>query len=239
MKRKASRQLVSAHSKQPVFRVRAPLTPTQSMQIETNRAAATLRRAAAMQRLPLQRASPQEKNYDDLTNTGYVCDTTGTVTLVNSIAQGAGVNERIGKKAMLRSLQIRGHLVAAAAGTVIKASILIVYDKRPTGSLPAITDILVTASSFSFNNDNNSGRFQILRRMDFEVIGNNTTPTTGREAFAIDEFIKINRPIVFKSAGTGAIGDIEEGAVYAVTVGSAATNAPTAALGYRTRFTEV
>ena len=39
-----------------------------------------------------------------------------------------------------------------------------------------------------------------------------------------------NRPVTFKAAGTGAIGDIEEGALYLVTVGNTAAGTAAAAL---------
>ena len=43
---------------------------------------------------------------------------------------------------------------------------MIVYDKRPTGALPTVSDILVSASSSAMNNDANTGRFSILKRHD-------------------------------------------------------------------------
>ena len=90
-------------------------------------------------------------------------------------------------------------------------------------------------------NDNNTARFEVIRRKDFAMAGNSVTPTTGLEVINVDEYIKLNRrPITFESAGTGAIGDIDSGALYLVTVGSlaAGTTAPTLSCTFRTRFTE-
>ena len=90
----------------------------------------------------LRRATPLEVNYVDLANAAYGLNTTGTITLIATIAQGASVQQRIGKRAYYKSLLMRGVIIAGSTGTVADASYLIVYDKRPTGALPAITDIL-------------------------------------------------------------------------------------------------
>ena len=124
---------------------------------------------------------------------------------------------------------------------------IIIYDKRPTGALPTITDILVSAASNSMNNDANAGRFQIVKRMD-ELLGNRSF--TGAVANALvdcsaaeaDWWIDLkNRPVTYKAAGTGAIGDIEEGALYLVTIGSTAAGTAAAELGanFRLRFQDI
>jgi len=188
----------------------------------------------------LRRANKTELNYVDLAFNSYVLNTTGSITLIATIAQGTTVNQRVGKKAFLKSLLLRGFVTAGTTGTTADATTLIIYDKRPTGALPAITDILTSANSIAFMNDNNTSRFRVLRRYDWCLIGNSTTPATGAEQHNLDEFIKINLPITFEAAGTGAIGDIDSGALYLVTVGSVAagTAAPTLGVACRTRFTE-
>lgn len=189
------------------------------------------------------RVQPKKSaGYVDLAYVGYNCDTTGTITLLATIAQGASVSQRIGKKAMYKSLQMRGLISSNATTTVADAAVLIVYDREPTGSMPLITDILNTAHSASFLNDNNSERFKIVRRFDFTLTGNATTPATGNEATSVDEYIDLKGlPVQFKSAATGAIGDLAVGALYLVTVGNivAGTAAAQAALGFRTRFYDV
>lgn len=183
----------------------------------------------------------RETGYVDLATAAYALDTTGSVTLIATVAQGTSVNQRVGKKIMWKSIQGRGYMMANSATVQSDVAYLLVYDKRPTGSVPAITDILVSASSRAFNNDDNSGRFVILKRVDRQLLGNGTTPATGREGYSIDFYKKLNKPACFKSAGTGAIGDIEQGALYLVTVGSAAAGTGAAALNiaFRTRFVDV
>lgn len=187
--------------------------------------------------------SSQETGFVDLAAASYAFDTTGSVTLIATVAQGASVSQRVGKKIMLKSLQFRGYAANNSTASFNDCAMLIVYDKRPTGSVPAVTDILVSANAQSFNNDANSGRFQILKRQDFELVMP-AAATTGTENSAVSADFYLNlkgKPCVFKAAGTGAIGDIEEGALYLVTVGIVAAGTAAAALqgGFRTRFIDV
>lgn len=185
----------------------------------------------------------KESGYVDLASATYALNTTGSIVLLATIAQGASVNQRIGKKVMLKSIQFRGFATADSTTTVAVGAFMIVYDKRPTGSVPAITDVLDSVAFQSFNNDANSGRFRILCRKELAFNGNNTTAgqqTTNSE-YPASLYQKINRPCVFKAAGTGAIGDIEEGALYLITVGNIAAGTADANLigGFRTRFVDV
>lgn len=189
----------------------------------------------------LRRATPQEVNYVDLASATYACNTTGSITLIATIAQGASVSQRIGKRAYYKSLLIRGMWTAGSTNTISDGAALVIYDKRPTGALPAITDILTAITTRSFMNDNNTGRFEVIRRFDQCFSGNSATPSTGEEIKNVDEYIKLNkRPITFESAGTGAIGDIDSGALYFVTVGNATgpTNDNSLTVTFRTRYTE-
>jgi len=191
----------------------------------------------------LNRRGPQSKEtgYVDLAATTMAFDTTGTIVLAATIAQGAAVTQRIGKKITLKSMQMRGQTISGTTTAVCDCALILVYDKRPTGALPAITDILVTANPISFNNDANGGRFKILRRWDFKLSGNSSTPATGNEIQDMSNFVKLgNAPCVFKAAATGAIGDIEEGALYMLSVGSqvAGATAGVGTIALRTRFVD-
>jgi len=189
----------------------------------------------------LQRAYAKEKGYVDLASADYALDTTGSVTLLNTVAQGAAVTQRVGKKIVMKGLQCRGLSFNGSTATGSDPAYMIVYDKRPTGALPTITDILVSVSSRAMNNDANAGRFRILKRCDWMQVGNdsNLTETT---YMSQDWWLDLkSAPVVYKAAGTGAIGDIEEGALYLVTVGATAagTAAATLRVGFRLRFLDV
>lgn len=189
---------------------------------------------------PLVRRIGAERNYVDVSQATYGCDTTGSITLLNTVAQGASVSQRIGKKWLMKSIQCRGMLYCSSTGTHRGAGVAIVYDKRPTGSLPAITDIFVSTDDNSFSNDVNSGRFRIIRRWDFQLNGNTTNPLDTTTA-QFEHFIPLNKIVVNKAAGTGVISDIEEGALYLVTLGNvtAGTASATLSAQFRIRFVDL
>jgi hypothetical protein len=171
-------------------------------------------------------------------------DTTGTVTLLNTVAQGASVNQRVGKKIVLRGIQCRGYINNGTTANVNDVAMLLVYDKRPTGALPTIADILVSANANAMNNDANAGRFRILKRQDDVLMGNAGAAANYLDSMykAMDWWLDLkNLPVVYKAAATGAIGDIEEGALYLVTVGNiaAGTAAANMSAGFRLRFKDI
>lgn len=197
-------------------------------------------------RFNFQRASgtAKELGYVDLATANYALDTTGSVTQLNVVAQGAGVTQRVGKKIIMKSLQARGLLANNAAAAANDVAFMIVYDKRPTGALPAVTDILTSASSAAMNNDTNAGRFSIIKRYDDMLLGNVTAGANYLTDMqkSCDWYLSLKGlPVTYKAAGTGAIGDVEEGALYLVTVGNNAAGATAATLvqQFRLRFLDI
>lgn len=185
----------------------------------------------------------KEDGYVDLAVASYNMDTTGSIALIATVPQGSSVSQRVGKKILWKSMQIRGNVYAGTTAIIPTGTWMIVYDRRPTGSLPAITDILVSANQNSFTNDSNAGRFKILKRMDYQFVGAGNVGTSSDPADVVNEYLKLkNLPCVFKAAGTGAIADIEEGALYLITVGSnaaGATSGAQAGLAFRVRYVDV
>jgi len=191
-----------------------------------------------------RRGLNRETGYVDLASAQYQGNTTGSIVLAATIPQGAAVQERVGKKILLKSMQVRGYVTADGTTTTTMGAWILVYDKRPTGALPTITDILDTINVNSFLNDANSGRFKILARRSYQVNGNSSSAGQQTEGTlqVIDEYVKLKGlQTVFKAAGTGQMGDIEEGALYLVVVGvtAAGTADCTFQLGCRTRFLDV
>lgn len=182
----------------------------------------------------------KETGFVDLGNTNYNGNTTGSIALVATVPQGTTVNSRVGKKILWKGIQIRGQVSGDSTTLITVCAAMLIYDKRPQGSLPAITDILNSATQNSFLNDANSARFTVLKRWDWSVVGNAAASNLADSSiYAVDDYVKLKgKKCIFKAAGTGAIGDIDEGAIYIVTVGNAAAGTSDAviSLGFRTRF---
>lgn len=189
--------------------------------------------------------SANDTDYTDTAVASYAMDTTGSITHVNIIAQGTAVSQRLGKKLRLKSLQIRGYAVGNSAAQINKCCHLIVWDRRPVGSLPGINEIVTSVSSLSMNNDNNSGRYRILKRYDFMVLGNADAGVSGDitdcSAVLLDSYLDLKGlETVFDTTTGGAINSIESGALYAITMGNnaAGTSAATSSITYRCRYFE-
>jgi len=191
---------------------------------------------------PKAKQPKQETGYSDLVSQSVAFDTTGTIVLASTIAQGTAVTQRVGKRIILKNVQVKGTFQNNAAATYTFCELALVYDKRPTGSLPNINDIFDSFTSYAFAKDTGSPRFTILRRWSYCLAG---APATGNglgTAACIDDFVKIkDKPVVYKAAATGAIADIEEGALYLVSLGgnAAGTSAASGTFSLRVRFVDV
>lgn len=191
---------------------------------------------ASKAKRPLLRAS----GYVDSTPAGNL-DTTGSISLINTVAQGAGVSQRIGKKWRMLSCEVKGEMSSNSATLHSTNLYAVVYDKRPTGALPAITDIYDSVSPASHQKDDNKGRFVIVKEWRNSLIGSTASPTNMTFRTLGANFSLGNKLVVNKSAGTGAIGDIEQGALYFLSMGNNApgTGAATVTLKIRVRFADI
>jgi len=176
------------------------------------------------------------------------------VHLIATIAEGTTTQERIGRKCQLTSVQFRGYCraVNATGGKRCQVCAILVYDKRPIGTLPAITDILESASPTALNKEDGFDRFKILKRWDFAILGNEYAPDGGSEnarsnkqLCSYKSFGKkgLNARYKTDTAGkNGTIDGITEGALYFCMVGdlnAASTHNPVMKMNMRIKFRDV
>lgn len=181
-----------------------------------------------------------ESNFVDTATAAIEFNNGGNIRLMATIPQGTSVNQRIGKRAYYRSITLRGSIFSGSSVSLNDNSLLIIYDKRPNGVLPAVTDILTATTPNGFMNDNNSGRFEVIRRIDMATAGSSSTPT-GTSILNLDHYIPMkSRPIVFESGAGGAISDIDSGALYLICTSSTASGVlcSSANISYRIRYSE-
>ncbi len=177
----------------------------------------------------------------DLLGQTITMDTTGSVTLLATIAQGNTVNQREGKSAQLTSVRIRGNQRAGSTTTIADGAQYLVWDRQPNKALAAVADVLTSATSNAFPNRENAQRFVILKNFRCSFAGNTATPAAGTEIIDIDEYVKLPRECVtsYTTADTtGVIGDIISGALLWVSVGDigAGTASATSTLSFRVNF---
>lgn len=192
--------------------------------------------------LPM-RARPGELKVIDTANAAYVCDTTGTVTLLNGVATGTDLTDRIGRKIFMRAVQVRG-LVQPVDNTIGQtlARVMVVYDKQPTGGTPAITDILTASRSEAFNNLNNRDRFVVVFDAKFPIGGISDVATqavsSSPNTHVLDEYRRLNHEVIFSGTGATAA-SISSGALWLITIGNQAAGAGGSFVGnVRVRFND-
>jgi len=186
---------------------------------------------------------PETKTVDtDVYTTPLRFDTNSvvanTMRLVNTIPVGNSCVSRIGKKVTLKALAIRGAILSNTATTQDRVSLLLVWIRNPNqaANLPAWTEILTAQSSYAMNNRDNASKFKIVRRWDYAVIGNTTTPQSGMENIPVDEYVTFKKDKYVscwtQASVNGTINEFEQGALILCSVGTNAYGATTTAQLY-------
>lgn len=205
--------------------------------------------------------SRTEKKAVDVSTTVIEFNTTGAKVLLNGTIPGNGIQNRLGRKIRMSSVQIQGMIIDTAgyAGVEEFCHLMLVYDSQCNGAAFAIADFmqscdvagtLTSGTSFDFVNMSNSERFKVLRhqRMHF------TKSAAGTQAVSrdtsdylygtsVDWFVKLkNMPVQYNTGTAGTIADLQTGALYLVTLSNAVTATSAnhqLAFGARVRFTDM
>lgn len=142
---------------------------------------------------------------------------------LNLIPQGAGESTRVGRKCVLKSVQLRGTMAfspAAAASAAVAAYMWLVWDKQANSAAAAVTDVFTSNVANSLlRNMSNSERFVILKKWCWNF--NSTAGvTTAYNAVRQDMeyYTKCNIPLEF-SGTDGSIGTIKSNNVFLVAGG--------------------
>lgn len=154
----------------------------------------------------------------------------GVVKHLDVVTQGDAVTQRQGKSWQNTNLQIRGKIFASTATVASQIAMYIVWDRQPNKALAGVTDIFDAADSYSLAKRENKGRFLVIKKWQRMVVGNTTTPATGREAIVIDKWLRLPPECIAQATAadtTGAIGNRITGALLAVFMGDDAAAAPT------------
>lgn len=188
-----------------------------------------------------------ELKYVDTVSISGTISTTLFVTPLNIVMLGDDPKDRNGKAIMVRSIHIRGKLflngdVDASAHDFLR--MLVVYDRQSNNAAPTWGSVMTsvnagngtTTTSYSFRNQDNTDRYQILcdRCWGADVLVANAATTAASQSKQaiqstpqdIDFYRKVNLPTRY-SANGGTISDIASGAILLMFLGknTAATSA--------------
>lgn len=186
-----------------------------------------------------------ELKYQDTEGAPGGIPNSGQTILLNFLAQGTGVNQRVGRKCVMKSFLMRYGIypsasTSAANGTIVRA--MIVYDRSPNNAaaLPAITDVLASATWDSALNLAYRERFLVLWDKTYTIGA--TQYTTGAltagnpKPVAVQKYKKINLPVIFGGTG-GDIVDISTGSLFLLEIGNINATV-TSDWRFRLRFTD-
>jgi len=173
-------------------------------------------------------------------------DATGEVPATGQLSlipQGVTESTRVGRKCVIKSIQIRGTAFnndATVSDT--DAYIYIVQDTQCNGAAAAVTDVLTSNNmGTALVNLENSERFRILRRIPLHLqTGAGVAAAFGDMSKQVNLYMKCNIPLEFdSSASTGAIGTIRSNNVFLL-AGTSGTDDKTAFAGTcRLRFSDM
>lgn len=152
--------------------------------------------------------------------------------LLNEIPQGTTAITRIGKRVIMKALQIRGYIIPGATTIQDKCSVLLVYvrSNNQASTLPPWDTILDTQHSNSLTCRDNATKFKILRRWDYAIGGNGTVGQQVTPIVNFDEYIVFKKPLVAQwitVSAAGSIAQFEKGSLLLCTVGAIGVTANT------------
>lgn len=194
---------------------------------------------------PLPVYTGKEIKFVDVAAANYPADTTGSVTLLNGVAQGDDYSSRQGRQVVFTSVSVKGILqpVDATTGPCFCRLIIVWDNANNGGAAPAITDLLVAATSLSHANLNNRQRFKVLLDEQHAIGGQDNTATQAYSqapaVVTINRYVKIPNAVTTFSGTGGTSASIQQGAIYMFTIGNQAANVGGQfSVATRVRFTD-
>lgn len=149
-------------------------------------------------------------------------DANTSVTLLNGMTSGSGINQHVGREIMMKSVEFRYMTYATpVTGVDQYHRVILVYDRQTNGAAPAATDVLVSATAISPRNLENRHRFKILYDRTIEVNNVGEPGSTKARKF----YRRLAHPVTFNAGVAGTVADITTGSLYMITIGTEAAGA--------------
>lgn len=157
-----------------------------------------------------------ELKYLDTSATGTFNYSGGSpgIVLLNGVSAGTNNINRVGRKILMKSLEMRIQFVkGGATGASTCVRMLIVYDKQTNQALPAFSDVLAVAGDnldpFKSRNIENTERFIVLCD---ELINFASVASIDPSTWSAKKFLYFQLPVRFDS-NSGGIADITTGSL--------------------------
>lgn len=160
-------------------------------------------------------------------------DATSSVALLNGMARGDEINERIGREVTMRSIQITGcSYVAPAAGIDQNHRVILVYDRQTNAAALTAAQVLSAVNCYAPRNLENRKRFKILFDRTWHL--NATAEPNSQHIFKF--YRRLAHPMTFNAGDAGTVADITTGSLYLVAIGSVAPGATAGSVLFNARI---
>lgn len=161
----------------------------------------------------------------------------------NKVKQDTTISGRIGKKILMKELQVNGKIWNGTSADAVKVRVIVFYDKRPGTVFPAHNEVLTDDDSYEFFKNDNRSRFVILKDWN-QLLCGNFTSVNANDTFAknINFKIKLNKITEFGTGVEGTVSETETGALYVMAVTdqpSEAEKEPTVKIRTRLRYVDI
>lgn len=180
--------------------------------------------------------SGPERKWIDINYAGYAPTTTAIVTLLNGNVPGATSLTHVGRKLVMKSVQIKGDIsiISDIAGTTYARQVL-VYDRDQSGT-PATPAAItwaevyssvnaagtVDSSAFAMRNLNFRDRFVVISDRSFELgpleTGATISYTGSPQGALVDYYTTLNMETIYNGGTAGTVADIQSGALWLLTI---------------------
>ncbi len=183
-----------------------------------------------VRRFPYRRRSMRSelKRSVSIIADGNVDATTGRVSLMNGIAEGAAINQRVGRRINMVSILLRGLVSKVSANTDAAVSIrfALAYDTQPGSALPVIDDFwdnsATTSNLLGPRKLDYLNRFKTLSTWTIVVHGTENV-STGSTQLPWEKYVKLRKGTYYDGV-LGTIASLAKGGLYLFEQGSKQTS---------------
>lgn len=152
----------------------------------------------------------------------------GTVFLLNGLAQGDTSSARTGNSVLMRNCHLRLGFAQNATAVTTFYRVILFWDTQQVGDTsPTVTDILESASPYSPLATASVGRFRILKSWFF------STDDTKAQTKAINHYSKFRVHSRFNGTASS---DIQKNGLYLMAISDQSTNTPTMAYSMKVGY---
>lgn len=205
---------------------RAGAAASQSRQVRAAAASAWRRQPP---RGPQRMFSSTELKFADTLLNDADLDDDGQISLLNGLTTGTSAVQRIGRKIVIRSIEVHGQFRAAPAAVVpVGIKLMIILDKQANGVAPTL-DMILERSGDSYSpvsprNLANRDRFQCLKQYTTTLGASYGGAGIGQDySRRFDIYLRTNIPVIYNDGTTATVADISSNALYLVACSGIAT----------------